>query len=113
MAQAELDKEQKRMASQVDAEYQVALNKEANVRKVFNDAKAEVETQADKSIEYNILKREAESTRDLYQSLLKRLKEANVQSGLTSNNIQLVDAANAPLGPTLPHTGQNISLGVV
>lgn len=113
MAQAEMDKELKRMNAQVEAEYQVALAKEANVRKVFGEAKAEVETQADKSIQYNILKREAESTRDLYQSLLKRLKEAGVQSGLTSSNIQVVDPANAPLGPTLPRTGQNISLGVV
>ena len=42
------------------------------------------------SIQYNILKREVETNKDLYEGLLQRLKEAGVSAGLRSSNIHIV-----------------------
>jgi polysaccharide biosynthesis transport protein len=111
-AQADLDREVKRMAAHVESEYRVTVAKEQSIRKANNDAKVEAEAQNNKSIQYNILKREVESNRALYNGLSTRLKEATLQSGLNASNIQIVDRAQVPLVPTLPRTGQNISLGV-
>lgn len=111
--QLEIDKETKRLVSQFEADYRVATDKEASIRKLFNDVKGQVENQNDKSIQYNLLKREVESNRNIYNGLQQKLKEAQVTTGMASNNIEMVDMAFSPLAPTLPRTGQNISLGVI
>ena len=51
------------------------------------------------AIEYSVLKRDAESNRQLYQDLLQRLKEAGVSAGLRSSNIRVVDVARTPTSP--------------
>jgi capsular exopolysaccharide synthesis family protein len=111
--QSDYDREMRRLAEAFEAEYKITVVKEQNARKLFLQAKAEAESQNDKSIQYNILKRDVESNRQMYNGLLQRLKEAGVSAGLRSSNISIVDRASMPLAPTLPRTGQNISLGVI
>ena len=52
----------------------------------------------DRSIQYNILKREVDTNRELYGSLLQRYKEVDVASGVGTNNIFVVDAAQTAWG---------------
>ena len=113
MAQVDLDRETKRLVAQVDAAYQLTLEKEQSIRKMFSDTKVDAEAQSNKLIEYNILRRDVDSYRELYNGMQTRLKEATVQQGLNASNIQIVDKAQVPLGASLPRTGQNISLGIV
>src|SRR5205085_928338 len=63
------------------------------------------------AIEYTSLKRDADSNRQLYQSLLQRLKEASVTAGLRSNTIRVVDVARIPIIPPKPDGPRNIPLG--
>jgi capsular exopolysaccharide synthesis family protein len=46
-----------------------------------------------RSIQYNILKREVDTNRELYTSLLQRYKEIDVASGASANNVFIVDKA--------------------
>ena len=48
-----------------------------------------------KGIQYNILKREVETNRGLYNSLLQRYKEVDIAGGVGTNNIFIVDRASA------------------
>ena len=57
----------------------------------------------DRSIQYNILKREVDTNRELYGSLLQRYKEVDVASGVGTNNIFVVDAAQMPGAPSSPN----------
>jgi succinoglycan biosynthesis transport protein ExoP len=52
-----------------------------------------------RSIQYNILKREVDTNRELYTSLLQRFKEVDVASGVAVNNVYVVDKA-APGAPS-------------
>jgi len=61
------------------------------------------------SIQYNILKREAESNQQLYKGLLLRLKEANVEAGLESSNIQVVEEAIIPRAAAVPEKMKGLS----
>jgi polysaccharide biosynthesis transport protein len=56
-----------------------------------------------RSIRYNILKREADTNRDLYASLLQRFKEVDIASGVVSNNVFVVDRAVVPGAPSSPN----------
>jgi capsular exopolysaccharide synthesis family protein len=72
-----------------------------------------VTEQAEKSIQYGILKREVDSTRQLYDAMLQRLKEASIAAALRASNIRVVDAARTPLGPYKPDATRNSALGVL
>ncbi len=64
------------------------------------------------SIQYNILKREVEVNKQLYEGLLQRLKEAGVSAGLKSSNIQVVDRAEVPHEIYRPQKTLNGILGL-
>src|SRR5262249_1299373 len=46
-----------------------------------------------RSIQYNILKREVDTNRDLYTSLLQRYKEVAIGSGVAASNVFVIDKA--------------------
>jgi succinoglycan biosynthesis transport protein ExoP len=67
----------------------------------------------EKAIQYNILKREADTNRELYKGLLLRMKEAGVSAGITASNIQIVDPAELPTHPYKPNKRLNLLLAAV
>jgi capsular exopolysaccharide synthesis family protein len=93
-------------------EYKTALAREMMLREVCNRQKALVNDLNRSSIEYNMLKREADTNKQLYDSVLQRIKEANVSAGFKSNNIQVVEAAEAPTSPISPDVRKNLALAL-
>lgn len=67
----------------------------------------------EKMIQYNVLKREVESNRQLYESLLKRAKETAVSEELQTSQIRIVDPAEVPRNPFKPKIAQNIILACI
>ncbi len=65
--------------------------------------KAELLDLQKRSIQYNILKREVDTNRELYQNLLQRYKEVDVAGGVVANNVFTVDAATRPSSPSSPN----------
>jgi len=61
-------------------------------------------------VEYNILKRDAEGNKALYDGLLTKLKEAGISSALQSSNIRVVDPAMVPSYPSRPAKTRNVAL---
>jgi len=67
----------------------------------------------EKSIQYNILKREVDTNRQLYEGLLQRLKEAGISAGMKASNIRVVDQGEVPLGPIRPRIMMNMALAMM
>ncbi len=65
-----------------------------------------------KSVEYNTLSRNLEADRALYESVLARLKEVDVTSGLTDQSITIQERALGA-GPVPSQTVRNVLLGVL
>jgi len=65
------------------------------------------------SVEYNSLKRDFETSEQLYQGLLQRLKETGVSSGLELGNIQLVDRAQPVSTPYRPRKALSVVLALI
>ena len=55
------------------------------------------------AIEYNILQRDMESNRNLYQAILQRLKETEVSKGIEKNSLQIIEPAGLPPKPFKPN----------
>src|SRR4029077_12744928 len=68
---------------------------------------------AGRLVEYNILKREAEANKILYEGLMTKLKETAISQGLRSSNIRVVDPAMIPSTPARPAKTRNIALSVL
>src|SRR5262249_34880185 len=66
-----------------------------------------------RSIQYNILKREVDTNRELYTSLLQRYKEVDVASGVGANNIFVVDRAGLPGSPSSPDLSRALVLALL
>lgn len=69
--------------------------------------------QRNRSIQYNILQREVDTNRQLYDGLLQRYKEIGVAGGIGTNNISFVDKANKPAFPASPRVSRNLLLGLL
>ena len=110
---AEIGAEQARMQQEIRDEYLAALQRENLLTTAFNQQKQEANQLNESSIEYSVLKRDADANRQLYQDLLQRLKEAGVSAGLRSSNIRVVDVARIPTIPIKPNVPRNIQLGLV
>jgi capsular exopolysaccharide synthesis family protein len=64
-------------------------------------------------IEYDVLKREAASNKQIYETLMQRAKETGITRDLKSSNIRIVDLAEVPLRPVRPNKQVNLLLGLI
>ena len=95
------------------AAYESSLTLERKMQQRVTDLKKEVLGLQQRSIEYNILKREVDTNRELYTSLLQRYKEVDVASGVGTNNVFVVDRANQPSSPSSPNLRRALTLALV
>ena len=101
-----------RLAARAKSDYNVALQTEAGIRQRYNDDKKQADQLNDKAIQFVIVKQEADESRQLYEDLLQRLKEAGVLEGLKSSNITVVDPGRVPAKPKKPNVPLYLSLGL-
>jgi GumC protein len=80
-------------------EYESSLRKESLIRNAFAEQKHQAMAMQQKSIQYNILNREAETNKELYKNLLQRVKELGISAGFHGSNIQIVDYSEKPKDP--------------
>ena len=107
---AALQAEGGKLVSRIRNEYLASVQRENLLRGALEEQKQEANKLNERSIQYEILKREAESNRQLYDGLLQKMKEATVSAGLRSGNIQVVDQAVPPNRPSKPNIPLNIGL---
>jgi capsular exopolysaccharide synthesis family protein len=69
--------------------------------------------QAAKVAHYNILKREVDTNRQLYDSMLQNVQQAGMTSALGASNIRVVDSAVPPSRPYKPSVALNSALGLL
>jgi len=93
--------------------YLIDLEEEKKLKASLETLKMEVLALQDRSIRYNILKREVDTSRELYEGLLQRMKEVGVAGGVSTNNVFVVDAAEVPRGKYKPKVSLNVVLAVM
>src|SRR6516165_3387853 len=106
-------RERKGILVQLENDFREAKQQEDLLSRALDAQKAEANVMSQKMIEYNILKREAEANKTLYDSLQTKLKEGQIASGLKSSNIRIVDPALVPTTPARPAKTRNIMLAIL
>ncbi len=105
--------EVRKIAARIQNDYQAAVQRESMLRDALEKQKTLANKLNENAIQYNILKRDVETSRNLYEGLLQKLKEASVSAGLRSSNVRVVDAARVPTVPSEPNIPRNILLGLL
>ena len=72
-----------------------------------------VSDQSVKEVRYNILKKEVDANRDIYQSMLQRVKEASIVAALRSSDVRVVSPGTPAGSPYRPSFALNLSLGLL
>ena len=92
-----------RIKGRAESDYQIALQAEAGAKQKYAEDKKQADQLNDKAIEFAIVSQESQQSRQLYEDLLKRLKEAGILAGLKSSNITVVDPGRVPARPKKPN----------
>lgn len=95
------------------AEYRAAEATEAQLASRVAALKRNVQSERGKSIEYNILQREVDTNRALYDALLQRYKEIGVAGGIGQSDVSIVDKADPPQAPYRPNMPLNAIIGLL
>lgn len=111
----ELDRQINTLASSIRnsirEQYQVALSQEQALRGNVGQLQSETLAEQDRGVRYNILRREVDTSRQLYEALLQRYRELSAAAGITTNNISVIDRAEVPLEPVWPRPLLNMAVG--
>ena len=71
-------------------------------RRRVDGLKSQLLGEQGRSIQYNIIQRDVDTNRALYDALLQRYKEVGIAGGVGTNNISIVDRALPPARPYQP-----------
>jgi succinoglycan biosynthesis transport protein ExoP len=114
MAQLEksLQKEVADIQERFHTDYEASAAAENQLRASFEQQKQKAYDMSEGLSQYGILKREVESGSDLYEDLLKKLKEAGVVASLKAATIDVIDPATLPTKPVEPNIPLALALSV-
>ena len=89
-------------------DFEIASQAERSARDSFEKQKALANETSNKALAYSLARQEADASRNIYQGLLAKLKQAGVLEGLRSTNLTIVNPARVP--PTNHPHSPNIPL---
>src|SRR5208283_2525641 len=90
------------IAQRVAVEYREAVNREEMIKSAVAETKVEFDRLNARSFEYRALKQEAESDKGLYEELVRKIREAGINSSFQNSSIRLADPARPAYKPVFP-----------
>ena len=99
----QIKEEVSRIGERAGNDFHAAQVVERDQQAVFEKQRRAADKLNDKAIGYTIASEDAADSRQLYETLYSRLKEAGVMEGLHSSNITVVDPGRVPAKPVRPN----------
>lgn len=109
----QMDKMNADIRRSITNQYDTARQQEIALAAEVSRMKTEALAEKDRSVQYNTLRRDMDSNRSMYEALLQRYKEVSAASGISANNVSVVDRAEPPIIPTSPRLGLNMVIAML
>src|SRR5436309_6737340 len=106
-----LEGARQKVVTRLRNEYMAAEYREKLLNDEFEKQLQTVSSQSAKEVHYSILKREVDTNRQLYETMLSRVKESSIASAMRASNFRIVDPAKPAGGPYKPNPLNNSLLG--
>lgn len=97
----------------IRSDYEGAVIREKLLAQAHDQQSRLVSAQSNAMVHYNILKGEAESSRQLYNAMLQKVKEYGIASAMQASNIRFIDPAQPPGMPYKPRLRTNAMYGLM
>ena len=114
---AQLDRaiarEEDRVSSSLRNSYADAVRREGALQVQVDRSQNRLLDLRRRSIQYNIIQREVDTNRTLYDGLLQRYKEIGISGGVGTNNVSVVDPAELPPRPSYPRPIINLFVALI
>ncbi|MFL6449378.1 MAG: GumC family protein, partial [Bryobacteraceae bacterium] len=110
--QAAVAAKRKTIADRIDNELQESERREQLLAAAYARQTHVVTNDSEKSIQYDMLKHEVDTNRQIYQAMLQRVKESTIASAMKVTNVRIVDAAKPPVRPYKPNLPLNTGAGL-
>lgn len=118
--QSELEKSRNRLTEEVKkelgnlkSERKVLLAREQTMEKTIDEFESDALDTSSKELKYTILQRNVNTSQNLYDLMVSRVKESNILQSSDTSNIRLVEQALVPVKPVSPKKARNLLLGAV
>jgi capsular exopolysaccharide synthesis family protein len=110
--QSKIRSEIQNVVKAVQTGFEASEAQEKNLGAALQAQKSEVLTMSQDSIQFGTLKRDVDSTRQIYDNLLQRARETGISTALRTTNVRIVDPAEVPRSPASPNRPLNLMAGV-
>jgi capsular exopolysaccharide synthesis family protein len=112
-ASRQLDQELAKAIDAIRNDYQAAAAEEKGLTVSLEEQKGAAMSLGRKNVSYTVLERDAQSNRQVYESLLAREKELRVHASSRGNNVRLVEDAEIPGSPYSPNLRRSMLLASI
>ncbi|MCG8563863.1 MAG: aldo/keto reductase, partial [Desulfobacterales bacterium] len=117
---SELDKGRLRLSQEIKkelgnmkSERKVLLARERNLEKTIAEFDSDALNTSSKELKYTILQRNVNTSQNLYDLMVSRVKESNILQSSDTSNLRVVEAAQPALKPVSPKRGRDLLLSLV
>ncbi|PLY03993.1 MAG: hypothetical protein C0622_03375, partial [Desulfuromonas sp.] len=108
-----LQQEIDRIIQSIRNEFELAKANEANLRAQLESTKSQAQGVNQRFMQYSIMKREVETSRLLYDTLMAKIKEKSITQETQPVNLWIVEEASVPQRPVSPNKTKNILIGLI
>jgi capsular exopolysaccharide synthesis family protein len=109
---AQIDRLARGIRDGIRQQFQIAASQEQALERDLNRLKGNTLTEQGRGVQANILRREVDTNRALYDALLQRYKSVSATAGVSSNNVSIIDRADPPIRPVSPRLLLNLALAL-
>jgi Mrp family chromosome partitioning ATPase len=109
----QIDRLARNLRDGIRQDYEVARRQQQALEQQLTGLKDSTLAEQDRSVRYNILRRDVDTNRTLYDGLLQRYKEISAAARIASNNVSIVDRADPPIAQVWPRPLLNIAMALL
>jgi uncharacterized protein involved in exopolysaccharide biosynthesis/Mrp family chromosome partitioning ATPase len=106
----EINIEINRLEKTIEADLNRAISIESDLLETLDQKKKIAMALGEKNIEYDVLKRQADSSDEIYDFLLRQSNEISLSSVMDTSSVQIVDKAEIPNAPIKPNHKMNVAM---
>jgi succinoglycan biosynthesis transport protein ExoP len=108
-----MERERRVIVDRIGNDFHESQRREELLASAYQTQVRLVTKDSESSIQYNILKREVDTNRQIYEAMLQRVKESGIAAAMKASNIRIIDPARFPKRPSGPSLPINGSIGLL
>lgn len=108
-----IDAQSEKIVDGMLADYQQLRRRERELLATIDSQREETVEESRKSVQLEMLQRDAVSNKSLYEAILQKIKETDIAASLRENNVSIVERASVPSAPVKPQPVKNLVVALV